>query len=267
MSVRLLSGISLATIATLIAGPAHAQDPSAGEQNRPLDAIDGDDASEGPISISGNVALTSDYRFRGVSFSAGDVAIQGGIDVVHESGFYVGTWASSIEDSPTFGEVELDLYAGYAGELSEGVAFDAGLLYYAYPAKDDGPLAGPSDYFEPYASISGQLGPASVAVGVAYAWDQDAIGDTDNLYLYTDLEAGIPRTPITLTAHLGYTDGGLSVDDDDTSFDYSLGATATVLGGLSLGVAYVGVEDGGVPSILRDDFTDDTVVVTVGYSF
>ena len=53
------------------------------------------------ITISGNAAVTSDYRFRGLSFSDGDIAIQGGIDVAHESGFYIGTWGSSIEDSPT----------------------------------------------------------------------------------------------------------------------------------------------------------------------
>ena len=260
--------LSLVTVlAAAIATPAAGQDPGAGEQNRPLDGIEVDSPPEGPISVSGNVALVTDYRFRGVSFSGGDIAIQGGVDLVHRSGFYVGAWASSIEDSPTFGEVELDLYAGWSGDVAEGVGLDAGLLYYAYPAKDDGPLAGPSDYFEPYASVTGQLGPVAATAGIAYAFDQDAIGDTDNVYLYTDFEAGLPGTPVTLSGHLGYTDGGLSLDDDDTAFDWSVGASATVLGGLSLGVAYVGVEDDGVPPGLRNDFTDDTVVATLAYSF
>ena len=33
------------------------------------------------LSLSANVAFTSDYRFRGVSFSEGDFAIQGGFDI------------------------------------------------------------------------------------------------------------------------------------------------------------------------------------------
>jgi uncharacterized protein (TIGR02001 family) len=39
------------------------------------------------IEVFSNVALVTDYRFRGVSLSAGDPAIQGGIDIAHSSGF------------------------------------------------------------------------------------------------------------------------------------------------------------------------------------
>ena len=95
-----LSAILLATTAA----PAFAQEES----------------SSG-ITVSGNAAVTSDYRFRGLSFSDGDIAIQGGIDVAHESGFYIGTWGSSIEDSPTFGHTELDVYGGWSGEVTSGL--------------------------------------------------------------------------------------------------------------------------------------------------
>ena len=66
----------------------------------------------GGFNVSGNAALVTDYRFRGVSFSDEDIPIQGGIDLEHDSGFYVGTWGSSIEDSPVFGHTEVDIYAG-----------------------------------------------------------------------------------------------------------------------------------------------------------
>ncbi len=77
----------------------------------------------------------------------------------------------------------------------------------------------------------------------------------------------MPATPVTLNAHLGYTDGALAPpllagSPDGTGFDYSLGATAIVAGGLELGVSYVGVDG---PSI--DGFTDDTIVGSVGFSF
>ncbi|CAO1650534.1 TorF family putative porin [Parasphingorhabdus sp. NYA22] len=217
--------------------------------------------SSSGITVSGNAAVTSDYRFRGVSFSDGDIAIQGGIDVAHESGFYIGTWGSSIEDSATFGHTELDVYGGWSGEVASGITFDVGLLYYIYP-NGEGGIAGPSDYFEPYASISGTLGPVEATLGAAYAFDQAAIGDDDNLYIYTDFSSGIPDTPISLNAHLGYTDGTLSTATDGDNFDWSVGADWAITENLTASLMYVGV--GGVKV---DDFTDDTVVFTLGVAF
>ncbi|MCB2045256.1 MAG: hypothetical protein H6915_01455 [Novosphingobium sp.] len=219
------------------------------------------DETESDITVSGNVALVSDYRFRGFSLSDGDPAIQGGIDIAHSSGFYVGTWGSSIDDLGSgLGEMELDIYGGWSGEVTSGLTVDVGLLYYAYPAKSNG--YGAADYFEPYLSLSTDLGPVNATVGVNYAWDQNSLGDQDNLYIHGELEAGIPNTPITLSAHLGYTDGFFTITSDGDAFDYSVGASVTVLGGLSLGVTYTGVEG---PSI--NDFSDDAVVGTLSYSF
>lgn len=230
--------------------------------NAPIDeALSSNVGGESGLSLSGNVALVSDYRFRGVSFSGGDMALQGGIDLGHSSGFYVGTWASSISG---LGELELDIYGGWSGDVAEGVTFDVGLLYYIYPTFD-GP--GDTDYLEPYASVGFSFGPASATVGVAYAWDQSALGDNDNLYLYTDFEASIPDTPITLTAHIGYTDGIFSPNVDlvtlqqDTGFDWGLGASWAVTDALSLGVNYVDTEG---PSV--EDFTDAGFFFTIGYS-
>ena len=250
-SVRSLLAASFLVGTALAATPAFAQDEGA----------------ESPITVSGNVALTTDYRFRGVSLSGGDIAIQGGVDVAHESGFYVGTWASSIQGGTAYGEVELDVYGGWTGEVAEGVTIDAGLLYYVYPTTDDPLNLDPdTDYFEPYASVATTIGPVGATVGVAYAWEQDSLGGNDNLYLYTDFALGVPGTPLTVTAHGGYTDGVLAPPflagtADDTGLDWSLGLSANVYGGLSLGVSYVGVEG---PSI--DGFTDDTVLATISFA-
>jgi len=226
-----------------------------------------DEAAESPITISGNVAVTSDYRFRGVSLSGGDFALQGGIDLTTTSGFYVGTWGSSIQGGTPFGELELDVYGGWTGAVAEGVTVDVGLLYYMYPAGDD-PLGvdADTDYFEPYASISTTLGPVGATLGAAYAWEQDSLGGEDNLYVYTDWSLGVPNTPVTFNAHLGYTDGVLAPPllagtADDSGFDWSIGATAAVYGGLSVGVSYVGVEG---PSI--DGYTDDAIVATLSFA-
>ena len=99
--------------------------------------------------------------------------------------------------------MELDIFGGWTGSIASGVTADVGLLYYAYP---NGKV-GKAEYFEPYASLSTTFGPASAKVGVAYAWSQDALGGGDNVYLYTDWGVGIPSTPVSLSAHLGYASG------------------------------------------------------------
>ncbi|MEW4466351.1 TorF family putative porin [Parasphingorhabdus sp. JC815] len=223
-------------------------------------------AQEGSgITISGNATLTSDYRFRGLSLSDGDIAAQGGIDVAHQSGFYVGAWASSIEDSPTFGHTELDLYAGWTGEVMSGLNLDAGLLYYVYP-NGQGGAAGPSDYFEPYASVSTTLGPVQLASGIAYAWKQNSLGNRDNVYIYTGISGGIPNTPVSLNASIGINDGSLGnpvgVIGDNNYIDWKLGADWAVTKNLTASVAYI---DTDAPSV--NNFTDSAVVFSLGVAF
>lgn len=234
------------------------------------------DAPSG-LTVTGNVALVTDYRFRGLSQSSGDPAVQGGITVSHASGFYVATWSSSLDFkavSPaavaTYGSQELDLYGGWSGEVSPGVTADVGLLYYAYP----GGKLGKAEFFEPYASLSTTLGPASAKVGVNYAWKQAALnfnggGNDDSVYLYGELGAGVPNTPVSLSAHLGWAKGALSPNFATGKtlaykggFDYTIGASASLTKNLSLGVSYVGVDGTAI-----DGYSDDAVVATLKASF
>lgn len=258
-SIRGLLAASLLTATGLVATPALADETEA-----PSD-----------ITVSGYVTGVTDYRWRGISYSGGDFAIQGSINVNHSSGFYIGTWASSIEDSPIYGNAELDLYAGWSGELTSGLTADVGITYYAYP---NGKV-GDAEWFEPYASLTTTLGPVSAKVGVNYGWEQDGLGGEDNLYVYTDLTAAIPDTPISVTGHVGYTDGvlspvaltsaiaaaeaeDLSLFDDDGGFDYSIGATYNITDKLSVGVSYVGVD-----GYSYDSVSNDAVVGSVKLAF
>lgn len=228
----------------------------------PALAEDGDDSG---ISVSANVALTSDYRFRGLSFSDGDIAVQGGIDVSHDSGFYIGTWASSIEDSATFGHTELDLYGGWSGEVISGLSLDVGLLYYVYP-NGQGGAAGPSDYFEPYASVTGAIGPVEVTSGIAWAPSQSSLGNDDNVYIYTGVSGSIPNTPISLNATIGINDGSLGnpagIVGVDDYVDWKIGADWAITENLTASVAYT---DTDAPSI--NNLTDSAIVFTLGASF
>ncbi len=280
-SVRSLLAATVLTGAALAATPAMAQDDDMG------------------VSVSGNVAIVSDYRFRGIGLSNGEIAVQGGIDLATDVGFYLGTWGSSLGvgdrsvdlddgtgdilpyDVGTYGGTEIDIYAGWSGDVTEGVGVDVGAIYYLYPdaTNIDATFTAPvltdypvfdgydsydTDYFEFYASVSPTVGPAALTFGVAYAPKQDSLGGDDNLYVYADAGVDIPGTPISLSGHVGYTDGYLTFTSDGNAIDYSIGASVTVLGGLSLGVAYVGVEDDGLDI---DGVTDDKVVGTLGFSF
>lgn len=177
----------------------------------------------GGFSISGSISATTDYRFRGISESGGDPALQGTITLDHESGFYGGFWTSTLGDNQRLGSGEIDLYAGYTREIASGTDIDVGLIYYLYPNAPE--RFGATDYVEPYASISHTLGPVTAEVGAAYAPEQDAIGGEDNLYVYGDLRAGVPFTPVAVTAHVGRSQGGLAPGGD--YIDWRIGLEAT----------------------------------------
>ncbi|MBB1162895.1 TorF family putative porin [Aquariibacter albus] len=87
-------------------------------------------------TITGNAGLFSDYRFRGISQTDKKPAFQGGFDIAHSSGFYVGNWNSNI-DSEFFNgsNLEMDFYGGYKTAVGD-ISLDFGGLYYYYPNSD-----------------------------------------------------------------------------------------------------------------------------------
>lgn len=210
-----------------------------------------DTAPPPPVTLTGSLGGVSDYRFRGVSRSGENPALQGALEAAHASGFYGGVWASTLGDAGP-AEVEVDLYGGWSGPIG-AATLDVGVLGYLYPDADD------RDHLELYGSASWELGPARATLGANYAPDQVNIGGEDNLYLYGNLAAGIPVTPLTLRAHLGYEDGGFGGPDGD-KLDWSVGAEYA-LGPVVLGAAYVDTDLGGVAA------ADAAVVFSLTASF
>lgn len=226
-------------VVAIMAAPATAMAPEAAETTP-------------AFRVSGSAGLVSDYRFRGVSQSDEDAAVQASLTLSHRSGAYAGLWVSNLAGWGSFGgpDLELDLIAGYRLPVADGT-LDLGLTWYTYPGG-----AGRTDFVEPYARVSGTLGPVSLLAGVAYApaqvalgnWSatpQSRIGDRDdNLYLWGDAAAGVPGTPVTVKAHIGYSDGnpglgpnGTSVAPTGTYWDWLIGADV-VFGPVTLGIAY-----------------------------
>lgn len=89
-------------------------------------------------TLTGNITVASDYRFRGLSQTFKGPAIQGGFDYAHSSGFYIGNWNSNVStlQYSNGAGIEMDLYGGYKWELVKGVNADVGLLYYYYPSAE-----------------------------------------------------------------------------------------------------------------------------------
>ena len=159
------------------------------------------------LSVTGGATLISDYRFRGISQTDKRFAVQGTFSIAHASGLYATVWGSSIDDYVYNGaDQEIDLSAGYRKTFGK-TTVDGGVLYYYYPGS--GGIN--SDFFEPYLSVAQAFGPVTAKVTANYAPKQSALsigsGREDNLYLAGDLSAAIPKTPLSLTAHLGHSYG------------------------------------------------------------
>ena len=244
------AGAGLSLAAAAMSAPAFAQD----------DPIAGGGS---PFSLSGEVAVVSDYRFRGLSLSDEEIALQPTLTLSHQSGFYVGVWGSTMPDNPLSGKFEFDLYGGYATEVAPGTSVDAGVIWYSYPGNRS--WAGPADYVEFSGKLSHDIGPLSATGTVAYAPAQRSKGDS--WYYNLGVSSGIPNTPVTVHAGVGYSDGSLALTAPPGDYvDWSLGASY-VVGPATLSARYVDtdIKKTGVKAV--DTLYDPTLVLTLGFSF
>lgn len=170
--------------------------------------------------FSSTWTAVSDYDFRGFSQSAKDPALQASADYAFgESGFAVGAWASNV-DFDNDADIELDLYAGYTGEINETFSWTGGAVYYGYPGSDDA-----GEFVEIYAGFSaGNFG--------FKQWYTDNLFDSGTDALYSEANYTQPLgESISLAFHLGYAWGdgweAEEVTDYAVQFNYSF-SKATV---------------------------------------
>jgi len=198
---------------------------------------------EPDYTISGNFGLFSDYRFRGISQTDTGPALQGGFDFAHKSGFYLGTWASSISEytSATGDGMEIDFYGGYKFPIGS-LTVDIGNLYYHYPGSIRSPDV---DLKKPNTNeVYIGLGYGVMSFKTSYATTRYfGLPETKGT-LYYDLSASIPLAEgLTLSAHAGYLNLKKALYDDDdkkvkSGTDYRL-AISKSLGAYTLSAAYV----------------------------
>lgn len=183
------------------------------------------------VTVTGEATFVSDYRFRGVSRSSGDPAAQASVRADTLPGFYASAWASSVAGYAG-ADAEVDVYGGWTRNIG-GWHPDAGVYGYLFPGGRG------ANFYEVYGAISRDLGPASATVGVNYAPPQR--GGRDNAYVYASLGAGIPRTPVSLRASVGYEDGF----EARRKIDWSLGGSVKAGRRFTLGLKYVDTDTRG----------------------
>ena len=218
-----------------------------------------------PHSVSGNMGIFSDYRFRGISQTFVQPAIQGGIDYSHSSGFYLGNWNSNVSgNSFVDGTIEMDIYGGY--KFGAGpVTLDVGLLQYLYPGAEAGGVK--YDTLEAY-------------VGVSWKWFTLKYSTTIDDYFglansdgsgYLDLSASYEIAPkLTLVGHIGQQ----KVKNFDALdyVDYKIGLSYDLNGWL-LGVTYIDTDVSDATYTFTnaagdsEDLAKGTVVFSVSKSF
>ena len=227
---------------------------------------------------SSNVGLVTNYLYRGISQSGAKPAIQGGFDLSHSSGAYIGMWGSSISwisdgGLATNAGLELDTYAGYKGAAGD-VSYDLGFLRYNYPT---GEYVNPipatfskADTNEVYGAVTYSIVTAklSYSLGDLFAVS-NAKGST---YLEVNASYAVPDTGITLGAHYGkQTYKGSSADNlktgsaDPTYADYKLSVTKD-FSGYVLGLAYSATnttKGSGYYRVLSKDLGQSTVVLSL----
>lgn len=189
---------------------------------------------------SANVGMVSDYMWRGMTQTRDGVAVQGGLDLTHSSGFYAGTWMSNVDFKfAPKAHTEQDLYAGYGFTLGEGdnaVAFD--LKYTAYLYDN----SGMSNFSETHAQVSAY----GFAVGGDYSNNTPVVGnatgtldDSSAFHYYGSYTHALPAD-ITFTGTAGnydYKDKGWVGHDHSSYAYYNLALNKTVWD-INFGLAY-----------------------------
>ena len=187
-------------------------------------------AQEG-FSVSANIGLTNDYKYYGTTFSNEEWAVSGGLDIGHTSGFYLGSWVSSIDfnsDASDPAQVEWHIYAGYANELANGLGYDIGVRRYGYPDQNEDDGIGQYNNYEFLAGISYEFsGDLAPVLNGGIAISPDYFGDGGNS-IYGTFRLTI-SLPAKLSGYLSY--GHLDVDDINLAYShYALGISRNIIG-------------------------------------
>lgn len=250
-------------------------------------------AEDSPHTLTANVGVYNQYIYRGLTQTAGNPALQGGIDYGHASGFYAGAWGSNVSwiadnyekggltvagDSPS-ASVEIDLYGGYKGSAGD-IGYDLGVLQYWYPGDYPALVAGAvkPDTTEVYGAVS--YGPVTAKLSYVVSNGLFGVDNADGSW-YADLSVAYPIAEgWTLIAHVGRqkfsgSNGGVPNDSLYTYTDWKLGVTKDLGKGWTATAYYTdtNAKDAGYKDALApfynggDNLGKGTFVIGISRSF
>jgi uncharacterized protein (TIGR02001 family) len=214
------------------------------------------------LTVAYNVGLYSQYIFRGLTQTNNKPALQGGVDLTHSSGLYLGAWGSNISwltDGTGEGEtkyyksggsLELDIYGGYRYTFGSGLGIDIGALQYYYPGTRDRAFP-KANTTEIYGALSYGWVQAKLSEVVSdAAWGFGKVSTDTNTSsargtYYAELNATIPvgdliggdvLSGVTAIAHIGRQDFDAGKTNDPASYtDYKLGLQKAFANGVNVG--------------------------------
>lgn len=199
------------------------------------------------VEVSGDLTFVSDYAFRGISQTEEAPAIQGGLTLAADSGFYLSVWGSSV-DFGGQGTLELDVLLGWSGDIAEDWSADVGIMRYGYPNTE---FEG-SNFWELYGSVSYN----DFTLGLAYS--DDYYGNAGNYYyVYAGYSLAVTDN-LSVDFHIGHNE--LRDDSSASYLDYGITLSTEVMG-LGLSLAYIDTD-------IKDcNLCDSRVVFGVSKSF
>jgi uncharacterized protein (TIGR02001 family) len=221
--------------------------------------------------LAGNISISNNYIWRGLTQTTDQPAISGGLDYSHDSGLYIGTWVSNVEYAADDAfSYEHDMYAGFAGETTGGLSYDIGYLYYNYNEEAN------FDFSEIYASL-GYAGFSLTAFVLVDTEAEESAGQNvigedydfgfgEAYYISADYGFAMPNVEgVDVGLHVGYHDG-----DFVDAFNFADGTTEYVdwnvsvsKGGFSFMVSGTDLNES--PVTVNND--DTKYVVSYGIDF
>lgn len=221
-------------------------------------------AAAEPFSLAGNVGYVSDYAFRGISQTDEGMALQGGLTLNHQSGFYVSSWGSNIDFGQ--GSMELDLLLGWTGDLAAGWKTDIGVMQYRYPNGDSD--IDQFNFVEWYAKAIYQ----DLTLGLAYS--SDYFGTDVEGFYYLSADYNYPLHELfSLQFHISLNQFDSNAEfatflaagpvSTDRYLDWSLGASTSLLGS-TVSLKWVGTD---IDASADCYLCDDRAVLSISKSF
>lgn len=197
------------------------------------------------VALTGNVTITSDYRFRGITQSSRQIAVQGGFDIVPVGNWFAGVWLSSIDGASN---AETNVYAGFGGQFGSSFEYDVRYIYYHYPET--------KDYWEISSSISksGYLKAGkdkaktiNTNLTLGLVASHNYFGATGGFF-YPSVDFSFDITKyVVMDLHFGYNAftrdaPGFFADDTNAYSDWSIGVTTEAINNAFWTVALVGTD-------------------------